>query len=133
MTHSRRGSISLEFLFLLPIALVITLAMVEFCLILVARQQLTAASREGARVAAIGGDAQAVSDAVHAFLGTGTLAAADVQSVLTDPSGAPLPSGALVQVTVTLPTSQAVPDLLAPFGFSIATDVIVARTIMRKE
>jgi Flp pilus assembly protein TadG len=129
----RDGSISLEFLLILPVALMLTLAMAEFSLIFVARQQLTAASREGARVAAIGGSAQDVSDAVSTYLGTGVLGNAQVTSVLTDANNNPLPSGAPVQVVVTLPTAQAVPDFLAPFGFTVTNDVIIAGTIMRKE
>jgi Flp pilus assembly protein TadG len=130
---TRPGSLSLEFLLILPIALTITLAMVEFSLIFVARQQLSAASREGARVAAIGGSSDDVNAAVATFLGTGILGQATVASVLTDDQGNPLPSGAPVQVVVTLPTAQAVPDMLAPFGFTVGNDVITARTIMRKE
>ena len=54
-------------------------------------------------------------------------------SVLTDDMMQPLPSGAAVSVTVSLPTAQAVPNLLAPVGISIANDVSVAQTVMRKE
>lgn len=129
----RTGSLTMELLLVLPILMVLVLAMLEFSLIFVARQQLTAASREGARVAAIGGTAPEVQAAVRTFLGQGTLAAATVTSVLLDSKGEPLPSGAPVQVVVTLPTAQAVPNLLAPFGFSLADDVLYARTIMRKE
>lgn len=129
----RKGIISLELLMVLPILLIIILAMVEFSMIFVARQQLTAASREGARVASIGGSAIEIENAVKVFLGTGTLSQATVTSVITDTKGNPLPSGEPVQVVVSLPTSLAVPNLLAPFGFSIANDIIHARTIMRKE
>lgn len=129
----RSASMTLELLLVLPIALVLVLAVVEFSMILVVRQQLTAASREGARVAAIGGSPVEIEAAVRIFLGNGTLSQAEVVSVLTDESGIAIPSGGAVQVVVTLPTAQAVPNLLAPFGFSIANDVIYARTIMRKE
>jgi Flp pilus assembly protein TadG len=129
----RAGYLAIELLFVLPIIVIMVLAMVEFSMILVARQQLTAASREGARVAAIGGTTADIDNAVHTYLGTGSLAAAQVVPVITDDMNNPLPSGAPVQVTVQIPTAQVVPNLLAPIGFSIANDVLVAQTIMRKE
>jgi Flp pilus assembly protein TadG len=131
--NSRPGSFSVELLFILPVLLALILGMVEFSLILAARQQLTAASREGARVAAVGGNTQEVSAAVQTFLGNGALSGAQVSSVLTDKNNNPLPSGANVTVTVTLPTAQVVPDMLAPFGFTLGQDVMVAQTVMRKE
>jgi Flp pilus assembly protein TadG len=136
LAHSpgeRRATLTLELLLVLPIALVIILAIVEFSMIFTVRQQLSAASREGARVASIGGTAEEIEAAVRTFLGNGTLSQAKVISVLTDEFGDPVPSGGAVQVIVTLPTAQAVPNLLAPFGFSIGNDVIYARTTMRKE
>ena len=39
----------------------------------------------------------------------------------------------IASVTVQLPTAVAVPDLLPFIGFSISNDIIVARTVMRKE
>lgn len=130
----RKGStLAIELLFVLPIVLVVIFATIEFSTLLVVRQQLQAASREGARVAALGGDAQQVQAAVSQFLGTGSLANAQVESVLTDNLGNPLPSGSAVAVTVSLPTAQAVPNLLAPFGFTLADDVSIAQTVMRKE
>jgi Flp pilus assembly protein TadG len=130
----RTGStLAAELLFALPLVLVVVLATIEFSTLLLVRQQLQAASREGARVAALGGDATQVEAAVRNFLGTGNLAGAQVTSVLTDDLGQPSPSGAPVAVTVSLPTTQAVPDLLALTGFSLANDVTVAQTVMRKE
>jgi Flp pilus assembly protein TadG len=134
VTARRRGStLAAELLFVLPVVLVVVLATIEFSTLLVVRQQLQASSREGARVAALGGDAQQVETAVRNFLGNGTLANAQVDSVLTDDQGQPLPAGAPVAVTVSIPTAQAVPNLLALAGFSIADDVSIAQTVMRKE
>ena len=132
-TNPRKASVALELLLVLPIGVVISLAIVEFSMILMVRQQLSAASREGARVASVGGTELEIDLAVRTFLGTGTLSKAKVTSVLTDPGGTPIPSGMPVQVVVSLPTATAVPDMLAPFGFSIADDIVYARTIMRKE
>src|SRR5947209_2475357 len=129
----RRGTLALELLFALPVLLAVLLATVEFSMLLVARQQLLVASREGARVAAQGGDSTEVQQAVALFLGTGPLAGARVDAVLTDDSGQPLPSGAAVAVTLSLPTTQAVPDLLAFIGVSLRRDTLITQTVMRKE
>ncbi len=130
----RPGSLlASELLMVLPLLLAVVFATIEFSTLLLVRQQLQTASREGARVAALGGDATQVQLAVSQFLGTGALANAQVDSVLTDSQGMPLPSGAAVSVTVSLPTAQVVPDLLAPFGFTLGNDVTIAQTVMRKE
>jgi Flp pilus assembly protein TadG len=123
----------IELLFALPILLAVLLAVVEFSLILVARQQLVTASREGARVAAQGGTVADVVQAVQQFLGTGTLSGAAVSAVLTDDNGVPLPSGSPVAVTVSLPLTQVAPDLLRFVGFSINGQTLATQTVMRKE
>jgi len=122
-----------ELLLALPVLLAVLLGVVEFSLMLVAQQQLVTASREGARVAAQGGAQADVVQAVDQFLGTGSLSNATVVAVLTDASGQPLPSGQPVSVTVSLPATQAVPDLLAFIGFSIAGNTLAAQAVMRKE
>jgi Flp pilus assembly protein TadG len=65
----RRAGAAIELLLVFPILLSILLAMVEFSMMLVARQQLAGASREGARVAAQGGDLPAVQATVAQYLG----------------------------------------------------------------
>jgi len=125
--------VALELLLALPILLAALLGVVEFSLLLVARQQLVTASREGARVAAQGGGQAEVVQAVQQFLGPGSLSNASIVAALADDTGQPLPSGQPVCVTVSLPTTQAVPDLLAFVGFSIGGETLVAQTIMRKE
>ncbi|MGE0528972.1 MAG: TadE/TadG family type IV pilus assembly protein [Bdellovibrionales bacterium] len=131
--RKRQGMLSLELLLVLPVILIVVLAGVEFSLMFLAKQQLTAASREGARVASVGGNAMEVQNVVYFYLGAGNWQKATVQTILTDQSGNPLPSGAPVRVIVSIPAAQAVPDILGPFGFSIAQDVISAQTTMRKE
>jgi hypothetical protein len=127
----------MEMILLFPIALAFFLAMVEFSLILHCRQQMLAASREGCRVAALGGDQAEVRFAVVRYLGDGRLGDADV--ALTDADGETIAttqdihSGEPVQVWVRVPTGYVVPDLLRFIGFSIRNDEIVARTVMRKE
>jgi hypothetical protein len=134
---SRRGSLTMELLLVFPIVVALLLGMIEFSMILFSRQQLLAASREGARVAALGGDKQDVKNAVQRYLGQGRLATTEVR--LTDAAGAAIASGGAVppgepvEVWLRLPTNYAVPDLLKFVGFSIKKDELVARTVMRRE
>jgi hypothetical protein len=134
---ARRGSMTMELILLFPILMTLFLAMIEFSLILHSRQQLLAASREGARVAAIGADQQEIEQAVLRYLGSGRLG--DSEVTITDFQGNELqasqqvPSGEAVAVWVRLPTAHAVPDLLRFVGYSIRNDEIVARTVMRRE
>jgi hypothetical protein len=133
----RRGSLTVELIIAFPILFGLLLAMVEFSMLLFSRQQLTAASREGARVAAIGGEIQDVERTVVRYLGEGRLGDAEVS--MTDSTGNlistsdAVPSGESVEVWVRLPANHAVPDLLRFIGYSIRDDEIVARTVMRKE
>lgn len=135
--RSRRGILTFELLLILPILLIVVLAAVQFSLTLQARQQLVAASREGCRVAALGGDLGEVERTVRKTLGSGRLADADIE--LTDeagaaiPAGMSVPSGESVSVWLRLPTVHVVPDLLRFMGYSIKNDELVARTLMRRE
>ena len=134
LSGSRRtGSLAVQLLFVLPILLTFFFGMIEFSMLLIVRQQLLTASREGARVAAIGGTTDDVQQATQLFLGTGSLSQATVTSVLTDANGFPLHTGDPVLVSVSIPATAAVPDLLAFIGFSISNENLVAQSVMRKE
>ena len=134
---ARRGILAFELLLFLPILLLLVLAMVQFSMTLHARQQLVAASREGCRIAALGGTLSEVEQTVRRTLGTGKLADADIE--LTDEKGTPILagtpvfSGDSVAVWLRLPTIHVVPDLLRFMGYSIKNDELVARTLMRRE
>ncbi len=135
--QTRRGILTFELLLVLPILLIVVLAAVQFSLTLYARQQLVAASREGCRVAALGGNLSEVEGTIRRTLGNGRLADVDIE--LTDETGKPLsdgmilPSGDSVAVWLRLPTVHVVPNLLRFIGYSIQTDEMVARTVMRRE
>ena len=129
----RRGSLTLELLLVLPILLVILLATVEFASLLQARQQLLGASREGARVAALGGDESAVEAAVRRALGSSYQDAITIRTVLRDSAGLPVVSGAPVLVHLEIPANAAAPDLLRLIGFTLQGEEITAVTTMRKE
>jgi hypothetical protein len=125
--RGRTGNASVELLLLLPVLIAVIVAGVEFSMLLAVRQQLTAASREGARVAALGGDEQAIKDAVWHTLGSGNTATAELDVTIPKHCGEP------VEVWLKLPATAAVPDLLRYVGYSIQGETIVVRTVMRKE
>jgi Flp pilus assembly protein TadG len=105
----------------------------EFSLIAAARQQLLAASREGARVAATGGSAADAEAVARQTLGGGRLASANVRVVGTAGPGQPSAAGDPVEVWVSLPARAAAPDLLALVGISLGDQSIVTRTALRTE
>ncbi len=129
----RAGTVAVELILVLPILLSLLLGMVEYGMYLAANQQVTTASREGARVAALGGTEAEVRQAVAQFLGAGNLSNATAQVFFIAQAGQPAVSGDAVQVIVSLPVTQAVPDLLAAFGISLQNQTIVASTVMRRE
>lgn len=157
----RRGSVALELLILSPIILGLICAVVEISMMTAANEQLAAASREGTRVAALGGGPDEIRRAVWNHLGGGNLSTAQITAVLTqkrdgtpivtilsqngqavnqplngddsDDKGLPIPCGNPVLVRVQTPTINAVPDLLAIIGFSNKNSTLVGQTIMRKE
>lgn len=133
----RSGYLLFELLLLFPVLLVLILAAVEFGMLLHARQQLIAASREGCRVAAVGGTQEDVAEMVRQVLGPGRLGDAEVHLTLADgtPVASPseIPTGEAVAVWVRLPARYAVPDLLRFIGYSLRDDQIIGRTVMRRE
>lgn len=132
-TAQRRATVSFELLLISPILLGVLLAVVEMSMIVVTSQQLAHASAQGARVAAQGGGEEEVVRTVRQTLGDGVLAGAQVETILTDPQGQPLPSGQAVVVWVSIPATEAVPDLLRFIGFTIKDETLLGRTVMRKE
>lgn len=129
----RRGTVALELLFVLPILMTVLLGTVELSLWLTAQQSVSLASREAARVAAIGGTQSDVEATVRLVLGDVRFARATVIAILTDESGLPLEPGAPVTVNVRLPAAVVVPDLLVFAGLSIRKLYLVGQTVMRKE
>ena len=130
----RRASLALELLLLLPVLLLVALAVVEFALVVGARERLTAACREGARCAARGCDEEEVERAVRFHLGDGTMRGAAVEAVLRDKeTGRPFHCGEAVEVYVAVHATDVVPDLLGWIGLSLCDEVLVAHAVMRKE
>jgi hypothetical protein len=120
--HARRATLSLELLLVLPILLLILGATVVFGMMLVAQQVLVTASREGARAAAIGGCPEAEPAAMKVL--SGKLAGATVTCA---------DDGTNVTVTVSIPASEAIPNLLIGFDACLDQTTLTATTVMLKE
>lgn len=131
--RGRRGSMALELLFVLPVLLAVLLGTVEFALWLSGQQQVTLASREGARAAATGAGEEEVAAAVRGVLGEVRFEIAQLRVEILDAAGDPIAPGDPVAVAVALPAGAVVPDLLRFAGLSIRNQFIVSRTVMRKE
>jgi Flp pilus assembly protein TadG len=127
-TRSRAGAIlSTELLFLLPILLVIVLAVVEFAFLLTAETRLTAATREGARVAALGGNSGDVLGAINLILGNNL--SSQIQFEVDYPNGSSN-TGDPVQVVVTVPATVMVPNWLRVAGFDLSQTTLASQTTM---
>jgi hypothetical protein len=68
---------------LTPIFFGLILAVVEFGMMIAANEQLSGASREGCRVAALGGGSDEIVRAVRNHLGQGNLSTAQISVILT--------------------------------------------------
>src|SRR5262245_60239066 len=121
---NRTGLLAIELLIALPIVLSLLLAMVQFSLLMSARQQVTNAAREGARVLALGGGADEIRTTVDRFLGENV---AQINATLSDVNGEPIASGQPVEVTVTIPTRSLVPEMLGIIGFGLGDSKLVSK------
>lgn len=129
-SRERPGILTLELLFVLPLIIAMLLAMVQFSLLLSARQQVSSAAREAARVAALGGGADEIRLTVDRFLGQDV---AYVAATLTNANGDPIHPGEPVEVTVSIPTRVMVPELLGMIGFGLGDARLVSKAVMRRE
>jgi len=77
----RRATLIVELLLVLPIMLIFVFSMIEFSLVFAAREQLAAASRAGARVAAQGGSREEIRETIREILGKGRLGHACIEVV----------------------------------------------------
>ncbi len=138
----RRGVVTLEVILCLPVLIIATLAALEFGVVLVVQQAITAAAIEGAREAGRGSTPNKVAAAVDTILavhniagatagtpdarvqvevGTNSAAVGDTSIPCTPTGPATLGSGE-VRVTVCVRMTDGdrpVPDWLGYFGFSL--------------
>lgn len=115
-----------ELLFLLPIVLLLLVALVEFVFLINAETKVTLASREGARVAALGGSTADVEDAIINVLGAAVVAQSTFE--ITYPNDDPT-TGNPVTVTVSVPAKILVP-LLVIGCFDPDTLMLTGQTTM---
>lgn len=120
----------MELLLVLPILMAVVLGMIQFSLLISARQQVTGAAREAGRVAALGGSNADIQATVDRFFGAPV---AKVQTAIADGNGDPILPGDPVTVVVRVRTSSLVPELLGFIGFSMRNQELVARAVLRKE
>lgn len=126
--------LTFELLFLLPFLLVMFLSLVEFSALLVGEAKISAAAREGARVAALGGDEADVEAAVGTVLGTAFAAKLDLTKAVTIayPNTAAT-TGNPVQVQVCVAGNLLAPNFLCVIGFDLSTKSVCSQTTMMIE
>lgn len=124
----RRGSLTLELIFVLPVLITLLLGLFEFSLLFFARGEVVEASRAGARKASLPG--AAVADVEQEVL---NCLPPRLRSAAAVGVEAGVYSGDPVVVAVTVPMSAASPDLLWPIGFSLTGNNLVCETRLTKE
>lgn len=130
----KRGAfLALEALIVLPIVGCFFLALCSVAGLEMAWQQMLTASREGARVAALGGTDEEVEAATLLFLGGGTVSESDIQVFTMGSDGFPVLPGQPVSVVISIPAARVMPQFGAMIGFAFGENLLVARTTMRKE
>lgn len=121
--------LSTELLFVLPLLMFILLALVEYTFFLTAETRLAAASREGARVASMGGSTTAVNSAIEAILGATLLAKSTTTVTITYPNTTSN-TGDPVTVTITVAATDLVPNYLKGVGFDLTSKTLTGKTTM---
>jgi hypothetical protein len=135
--RSRRGSLTVEALLVLPVLLLVALGSVEFGLLLSCRHQLWGACREAGRLAALGHPRSRIHAAVCQYLGE--TRASHTELCLEDDQGhavsepGEIPAGTTVRVRLRIPATCAAPDLLRFAGFSLQGMMLEVHTVWRRE
>jgi Flp pilus assembly protein TadG len=86
----RRGNVAVELLLLTPIVIGLIVAVLEIGMMTAANEQMAGASREGCRVAALGGGPDEIRRAVWNHLGQGNLSSAQITAVITENNNGPI-------------------------------------------
>lgn len=119
---------SMELVLTLPILMTVLFGLFEFTLLFYARSLVVEASRTGARHASLPGATSAdVEQAVRAVLNPRLQRQLDIDIDLGRRSGD------VVMVGVSIPMSEASPDLLWMTGFSLTNQTIYSETRMVRE
>lgn len=150
MANRRRGSLTVELILVLPILILVTLATIQFGILMTVHQAVTHAASVAAREAAKGASIAQLECVVEEVLKPHYLKVGDCVSVLLeDGQGDPdlekigtvpcpssdesLPSNS-VRVTVCVDTScQPFINPLSSFGFSLSDRILCERAVVPKE
>jgi TadE-like protein len=128
----RRGSLmGFELLLVLPLVFLILVCLVEVGSLMMARQRLQSASREGARAAAVSGDIDEVGRAVQLALGDDVPDGIEVDVANLDDPTRPPRSGDMVRVVVSSPAGSLTLFSIDLLGLSGRT--VTVQTTMRRE
>lgn len=155
-SQRHRGAVVVELLIMLPVWLIALLAVIEFGEVLSDLQQVSLASRVGAEsgvrtpgLPSSGPVPTNVLDAIDHQLASSGMSQCKVilehnvggsyamlvsGSCSCDPPTTPLPGlGTYVRVTVCVPMTQLVPNLLGTFGFDISSKLVRQTTVLQYE
>lgn len=124
----RKGFLSLELIFVLPMLLLLLLGLFQFSILFSARGDLVDAARAGARLATLHGvDQIHVETEIQRTLSPQLARYARIDTVIGEYSGEE------VLVRIRVPMAAATPDLLWPIGYSIRQRELIAEARMLKE
>lgn len=125
--------LTLELVLVLPVLLIVVLGIVQLSLLLLANQAVAAAANVGARTASLpGATASTVESAVNQALGPWQFGPA-IEPIVVEPDPATAPTGTPVEVTVSVRSVVAVPNLLKFVGISLDEHRLRATFVARKE
>lgn len=128
---ARRGFLSLELVFTLPVLAVVLFALFEFSLLFLARSKVVEAAHQGARLASRPAAETGISEAVEQRIRR-LLSPRLREAAVIDIHGGHH-TGDVVTVRVTVPMHRAAPDLLWPIGYSLKGRYLHAASHVVKE
>ena len=136
---SRRGATIVETAIVLPVCLTVLLGLFDFCRLLMVREVINNAAREGARYATVGTatvDTAAVQAVVRTFLAGQLPSSATIQVYLADPAtGANLGDWTTAQLgqAIGVKVTANYTPMLSKFSLLPASVPLTATSIMRSE
>ncbi len=128
-SHLRRGAVlTMELVLVLPIFLLLLFAIVEFSMLTSARLRIADAARSGVRSICLSNASdESIRTDIRNILGPKLAENIRIDVAI------PRQTGALANVRVTIPMSNAAPDLLWMTGFSVRDRVLIADAPMVRE
>ena len=126
--QKKRGFLTMELVFILPILMLVLMALLEFSLLFFARSSVVEACRIGARHATYSGTTvEEVEEQVRKVLSPRMQSDLKVRAILGENSGD------VVAVSVSVPMTNASPNLLYMIGFGLEGRNLYSETRMVKE